>query len=170
MRTYLEKNRSLPIVEFHDLARRVWGVSRRDIWVSHNGNGETLSRNGIFSFALFLTDFNAEWNHVNRGWDHAEIVVRNDLQAANRLVIFTTDQHEVLVNTKAYYNLVAYLARGLASRISEDDGRTWQTVAQYRQKHAAVMAGDFRELLAVSVEQGKMGWPTPEPRFSRLYY
>lgn len=169
MKTFIKIKNSELHDDYHQLAKKVWGIDISDFWVSHMGANEELNALSDFAFTIFPSDFDKEWNKVKGHWDAAYIYI-HETHETNVIVVYSEFGTELPFNQKAFYNLVAHLAEKLDGVISEDDQKTWITLADFNQEHHQIMSADFNKLLAESIKIGKITDPVDEPDFDKLSY
>jgi len=155
-------------IEIHDLASLIWGISKDNLWVNHDGTGETLKDSLHLSLSLFPSDLDSNWDEIKYNWGTDQLLV-NKLKGSEEIVaVFTEFETALPYTEKGFFNLIAYLADKLSGQISQDDGENWESVSQFKKEHEEVMQADFFKLLSDSVEMGKNMAPKDEPKYFEL--
>lgn len=165
MQAMIEKRHNQIDMTYRDLAQLIWGIPT-DAVVDHVGTGASLQQQLKLTLAISLGDFRQDVSQLDDAWLRPTLTVQPSSHRSDRVAVSSNLKYELPVAQRGYFNLVAYLAEHLSGRISEDNGVTWLTLAEFKRRHNDLMTADFDKLLAVSIDLAQHEQPVAEHRIA----
>lgn len=155
MKAYLRVKRQTLDVDYHDLARQIWGIDRRQFTVHHYGNDDSLNNRLHLTFWLDPTEFTQAFTNTRPRWLVCPIQLTTVEPAAHLVMVRTNYLNELPMTQKAFYNLVYYLSEALGGQLSIDGQRTWVNANDLYLDKYQIMDKDFYDCLAASAQLAK---------------
>ncbi|MHC5218197.1 hypothetical protein ACYSNR_16165 [Enterococcus sp. LJL128] len=110
-----------------------------------------------FKLAVSLDKWlnDGKWSEVKTKI-YFEYIEINPLKDSNIIEFVSTHIKLMTVDKRAMYIVVLELAKELGGRISEDEMRTWQSVAEFEKKHKSILSLTFEEANERSLKEAPL--------------